>query len=59
MASVAAVGLDFGGQTAVLAIAKKGGIEVVTNEASQRETPLVVGFGQNERFLGEQAFVQV
>lgn len=59
MANIAAVGVDLGGQTAVIAVSKKGGVEVITNEASQRETPLVVGFGDNERFIGEQGFAQV
>jgi heat shock 70kDa protein 4 len=54
-----AIGLDLGSQTACLMVAKKGGVEVVLNEANYRETQLVVGFGDNERFLGEQGYVQL
>lgn len=37
-----------------MGIAQKAGVEVVVNEASNRETPVVVGFKDNERFIGEQ-----
>jgi len=59
MTTVGAIGVDLGGQNAVIAVAQKGGVEIITNEASQRETPVVVGFGKQERFIGEQGFVQV
>jgi heat shock protein 4 len=54
-----AIGIDLGSQTAVIAVAKKGGVEIVINEANYRETQLVVGFGDSERFIGEQAHVQL
>lgn len=54
-----AIGLDLGSQTACLTVAKKGGVEIVLNEANYRETQLVVGFGDNERFIGEQGYVQL
>lgn len=53
------VGVDLGSQTAVIAVAKKGGVEILANEASHRETPVVVGFGDYERFIGEQGYAQV
>ncbi len=59
MSSAGAVGVDFGGNSAVIALAKKGGVEVIVNEASHRETRIVVGFGEKQRFLGEQGYVQV
>jgi len=59
MASAGAVGIDFGGGSAVIAVAKKGGVDIVVNEASNRETPIVVGFGEHERFIGEGGYVQV
>lgn len=59
MSVQAAIGLDLGSQTSCLYVAKKGGFEVVLNEANYRETQLVVGFGDNERFLGEQGNVQL
>lgn len=58
-AGAGAVGIDFGGATAVIAIAKKGGVEVIVNEASHRETHVCVGFGEHERFIGESGYVQV
>lgn len=59
MSSAGAVGVDLGGMAAVIAVAKKGGVEVIANEASSRETPIVVGFGENERFIGEAGYVQL
>jgi len=56
---MSSVGIDFGGNSAVIAVAKKGGVEVIVNEASNRETRIVVGFGETERFIGEQGYVQV
>jgi molecular chaperone DnaK (HSP70) len=54
-----AIGIDMGSSTSVVAVAKKGGVEIMTNEGSHRETQNVVGFGENERFLGEQGYVQL
>ncbi|KAM0724287.1 hypothetical protein Q7P37_000169 [Cladosporium fusiforme] len=49
------VGLDFGTQNAVIAVARNKGVDVVTNEVSNRATPSLVGFGPKCRFLGESA----
>ena len=54
-----AVGIDLGSSRTVVAIAKKGGVEVITNEGSHRETQNVVGYSDQERFLGEQGYVQI
>lgn len=59
MAFSGSVGIDLGGSTAKIAVAKKGGVEVIVNDASHRETPIVVGFGEHERFIGEGGYVQV
>jgi len=59
MASAGAVGIDFGGGAACIAVAKKGGVDIVVNEASHRETPVIVGYGETERFIGEGGYVQV
>uniref|UniRef100_A0A7S0YHN0 Uncharacterized protein n=1 Tax=Hemiselmis tepida TaxID=464990 RepID=A0A7S0YHN0_9CRYP len=48
-------GLDLGSQNCVVAIARKGGIDVIDNEASSRKTPCMVGLGSRERGLGEGA----
>jgi len=54
-----AVGIDMGSWRSVIAVAKRGGVEVITNEANFRETPSVVGYGPNERFIGEGGNVKV
>lgn len=54
-----AVGIDIGSWRSVIAVAKRGGVEVITNEANFRETPSVVGYGPNERFIGESGSVKV
>jgi molecular chaperone DnaK (HSP70) len=45
-------GLDFGNQNCVVAIARKGGIDVIDNEASSRKTPCMIGLGSKERSVG-------
>jgi len=59
MAQAGSTGVDFGGNSILIGIAKKGGVDVIVNDASNRETPVVVGFGENERFIGEQGYVQL
>jgi molecular chaperone DnaK (HSP70) len=49
-----AVGVDMGSSRLIVAVAKKGGVEILCNESSYRLTPAVVGFGQ-ERVVGDQA----
>jgi Hsp70 protein len=58
-AHVGAIGIDLGSQRSVIAVAKKGGVEVLANEGSHRETPNIIGFGERERFIGEQGALQV
>ncbi|KAG8627060.1 hypothetical protein KVT40_004543 [Elsinoe batatas] len=52
------VGLDFGTQNAVIAVARNRGVDVITNEVSNRATPSLVGFGPKSRYLGESAKTQ-
>ncbi|KAF2228189.1 heat shock protein 70 family [Elsinoe ampelina] len=52
------VGLDFGTQNAVIAVARNRGVDVITNEVSNRATPSLVGFGPKARYLGESAKTQ-
>ncbi|KAF1345141.1 heat shock protein 70 family [Delphinella strobiligena] len=52
------VGLDFGTQNAVIAVARNRGVDVITNEVSNRATPALVGFGPKSRYLGEGAKTQ-
>lgn len=46
-------GIDFGNHNTVVAVARNRGIDVVVNEVSNRATPTVVGFGQQNRAIGE------
>lgn len=52
------VGVDFGTQNAVIAVARNKGVDVITNEVSNRATPALVGFGPKSRYLGEAAKTQ-
>eukprot|EP00178_Gracilaria_changii_P025564 TRINITY_DN78741_c0_g1_i1.p1 TRINITY_DN78741_c0_g1~~TRINITY_DN78741_c0_g1_i1.p1 ORF type:complete len:880 (-),score=178.32 TRINITY_DN78741_c0_g1_i1:445-3084(-) len=50
---MACAGIDFGAKNAVVAIARRGGIDICCNEVSNRATPTVVSFQGNERSIGE------
>ncbi|KAH7133481.1 heat shock protein 70 family [Dactylonectria macrodidyma] len=52
------VGVDFGTLKTVIAVARNRGVDVVTNEVSNRSTPTMVGFGPKSRYLGESAKTQ-
>jgi len=41
----APIGIDLGSYKSKIAVAKRGGVEIITNDANFRETPCVVGFG--------------
>ncbi|KEG09079.1 putative heat shock protein [Trypanosoma grayi] len=47
-------GVDFGNLNSTVAITRQGGVDIVTNEVSKRETTTMVSFVDNERFIGEQ-----
>lgn len=53
------VGIDLGNSNAIIAQAVRGGVDVILNESSKRQTPVLVSFVGNERYLGEQAATQV
>ena len=57
--SIAVVGLSFGAQSCVIAQAKRGGVDVILNESSQRLNPSIVSYVGNERALGEAGKNQV
>ncbi|KAL9998923.1 putative Heat shock protein 70 family [Helianthus debilis subsp. tardiflorus] len=46
------IGFDIGNESCVVAAAKRGGVDVLLNAESKRETPAVVSFGEKQRFLG-------
>lgn len=52
------IGIDFGTQNCTIAAAQKGGIDVLLNEVSNRQTPCMASFGEKERALGESALTQ-
>ncbi|KAL9613457.1 MAG: hypothetical protein Q9167_002002 [Letrouitia subvulpina] len=52
------VGVDFGNQNTVIAVARNRGVDVITNEVSNRATPSLVGFGPKSRYIGETAKTQ-
>ena len=52
---MAVFGVDFGNLNSVVSVARKGGIDIIVNEVSKRETSSMVSFGENERYLGEKA----
>ncbi|KAM3138385.1 hypothetical protein pb186bvf_009471 [Paramecium bursaria] len=55
---LASLGIDFGSQRSVIAAALKGGVKILDNEGSHRETQNIVGYGSEERFIGEQGALQ-
>ena len=52
MASASAIGVDMGSQRTVIAVASRGGVDIICNEGSHRETPNVISYGASERYLG-------
>lgn len=52
------VGIDFGNLNTVIAVARNRGVDVITNEVSNRATPSIVGFGPKSRYVGEAAKTQ-
>jgi heat shock 70kDa protein 4 len=56
---MAAIGIDLGTQSSLVSVARKRGIDVVANEASNRKTPSIVCFDVgSERALGEAGSVK-
>lgn len=55
---MAVVGFDLGNKSSVVAVAQRGGIDVLMNEVSSRQTPTLVGFGEKQRFVGDAALSQ-
>jgi len=52
------IGFDFGNSSGNVAAAQKGGVDVLMNEVSSRQTPSMVAFGEKERYLGDAALTQ-
>jgi molecular chaperone DnaK (HSP70) len=52
------VGFDFGNNACKIAIARKGAIDVIMNDCSNRNTPSVVGYTDANRQIGEAGLAQ-
>ncbi|KAI5293019.1 adenyl-nucleotide exchange factor sse1 [Ascosphaera acerosa] len=52
------VGIDLGSQSTKIGVARNKGIDIITNEVSNRQTPTLVGFSPKCRYLGEAAKTQ-
>ncbi|KAI0000483.1 heat shock protein [Russula vinacea] len=52
------VGIDFGSLHSKIGVARHRGIDIITNEVSNRATPSLVSFGPKQRALGEPAKTQ-
>ncbi|KAI5297926.1 adenyl-nucleotide exchange factor sse1, partial [Ascosphaera atra] len=52
------VGIDLGSQSTKVGVARNKGIDIITNEVSNRQTPTLVGFSPKCRYLGEAAKTQ-
>ncbi|BCS26026.1 Hsp70 chaperone Hsp88 [Aspergillus puulaauensis] len=52
------VGIDFGAQSTKVGVARNKGIDIITNEVSNRQTPSLVGFSARSRHIGEAAKTQ-
>ncbi|KAK9064188.1 hypothetical protein SSX86_015568 [Deinandra increscens subsp. villosa] len=46
------IGFDIGNESCVIAAARRGGVDVLLNDESKNETPVVVSFGEKQRFFG-------
>ncbi|KAG7095173.1 hypothetical protein E1B28_005952 [Marasmius oreades] len=55
---MAVVGIDFGTLASKIGVARHRGIDIITNEVSNRATPSLIGFGPKQRAIGEAAKTQ-
>ena len=59
MATTPVVGIDLGNESCFVAVARAGGIEVIINDYSQRDTPSCVAFTSKNRLMGTSAKNQI
>lgn len=52
------VGIDFGNLNTIVAVARNKGIDVITNDTSNRATPSMVTISESQRYSGESAKTQ-
>lgn len=48
-----AIGIDLGSTKSVMAVVKRGGIDIVLNDSTNRSTPVQVAYCQQERIIGD------
>ncbi|KAJ1610305.1 heat shock protein [Cryptosporidium canis] len=53
------IGLDIGTINAVVATINRGAVTIVRNELSERTTPILVGYTDTERLIGEPALTKM
>lgn len=51
--------MDLGSAFTKISAVEKGVVDIITNEANLRQTPTIVGYGGNERLIGEAASVKM
>ncbi|PFH37541.1 DnaK family protein [Besnoitia besnoiti] len=56
---MAVIGIDLGSLNSVMATIQRGTVSVVTTELSDRVTPSLVGFTDDQRLLGDHALAQM
>ncbi|KAL2630246.1 hypothetical protein R1flu_014932 [Riccia fluitans] len=49
------VGLDLGNEKCIIGVARQRGIDDVLNDEGRRETPAMVSFSDNQRYIGTAA----
>jgi molecular chaperone DnaK (HSP70) len=53
------IGVDLGSIYTKIAAVDKGAVDIITNEANLRQTPTIVGYGSNERLIGEAGNIKM
>ncbi|PHJ24781.1 hypothetical protein CSUI_001370 [Cystoisospora suis] len=56
---MAVLGIDLGSLNSVMATVQRGTVSVVTTELSDRVTPSLVGFTEDQRLMGDHALAQM
>ena len=56
---MSAIGIDLGSYRTVIAGIIGGGVEILANESSYRATRNLVGYGNDERLLGDMAQAKI
>jgi len=52
-------GLDFGNKNCVVGVPSNGGIDVITDQASNRLIPTIVSYSNEKRFFGDSSLHQI